>query len=82
MKSFLLAGAALMLFVGADLSAAEAQTNPPVRWDASQATAQGSARGCERGCAIRPVRISVPLRRVAASSSLGAAGLSCPVTSE
>ena len=40
MKSFLLAGAALMLFTGADLSVAEAQTNPSVRWDASQVTGQ------------------------------------------
>jgi len=38
MKSFLLAGAALMLVAGADLCAAEAQTNPPARWDPSQAT--------------------------------------------
>src|ERR1700731_3207567 len=30
--------------------------------------------------AVRPVRISIPLRRVAASSPLGAAGLPCPVT--
>jgi hypothetical protein len=45
MKSFMLAGAALMLFAGADLSAAEAQTNPPVRWDASQATAQPVQQG-------------------------------------
>ena len=40
MKSFLLAGAALMLVASANFAAAEAQTNPPVRWDASQATAQ------------------------------------------
>ena len=40
MKSFLLAGAAVMLVASANFAAAEAQTNPPVRWDASQATAQ------------------------------------------
>jgi hypothetical protein len=51
MKSFLLAGAALMLFAGADLSAAEAQTNPPVRWDASQATAQPVQQGAASAAA-------------------------------
>jgi hypothetical protein len=40
MKSFLLASAALMLVAGADFCAAQAQTNPPVRWDSSQATTQ------------------------------------------
>jgi hypothetical protein len=40
MKSFLLARATLMLVAGADLSAAEAQTNPPARWNPSQAMAQ------------------------------------------
>jgi hypothetical protein len=45
MKSFLLAGAALMLVAGADLPGAEAQTTPPVRWDPSQATAQPFQQG-------------------------------------
>jgi hypothetical protein len=45
MKSFLLAGAALMLVAGADLCAAEAQTNPPARWDPSKATAQSVQQG-------------------------------------
>lgn len=45
MKHLLLAGAALMLFAGADLSAAEAQTNPPVSWDPSQATARPVQQG-------------------------------------
>jgi hypothetical protein len=45
MKSFLAAGAALMLVVSADLPAAEAQTNAPVRWDASQSTAQSVQQG-------------------------------------
>jgi outer membrane biogenesis lipoprotein LolB len=45
MKSFLLAAAALMLVAGANLAAAEAQTNPPVRWDSSQATAQPVQQG-------------------------------------
>jgi hypothetical protein len=45
MKSFLAAGAALMLVASADLPAAEAQTNAPVRWDASQATAQPVQQG-------------------------------------
>ena len=40
MKSFLLASAAFMLVAGANLCAAEAQTNPPVRWGPSQAAAQ------------------------------------------
>ena len=54
MKSFLLAGAALMLFAGADLSAAEAQTNPPVRWDASQATAQPVQQGATAAVTASP----------------------------
>jgi hypothetical protein len=46
MKSFLLAGAAaLMLVAGANLSAAEAQTNPPARWDGSPGTAQSVQQG-------------------------------------
>jgi hypothetical protein len=40
MKTLLLAGAALMLVAGANLSPAMAQANPPPRWDTSQATAQ------------------------------------------
>jgi hypothetical protein len=45
MKSFLLAGAAFMLAAGANLCAAEAQTNSPVRWGPSQATAQPVQQG-------------------------------------
>ena len=45
MKSFLLAGTALMLVAGADLSAAEAQTNPPARWNPSQVAAQPDQLG-------------------------------------
>jgi hypothetical protein len=45
MKSFLLAGAAFMLVAGANLCAAEAQTNPPARWGTSQAMAQPDQQG-------------------------------------
>jgi hypothetical protein len=45
MKSFSLAGAALMLVAGASLGTAEAQTNPPAYWDTSQVAAQPVQQG-------------------------------------
>jgi hypothetical protein len=45
MKTMLLAGTALMLVAGANLSPAMAQATSPARWDASQATAQPVERG-------------------------------------
>ncbi len=45
MKTMLLAGTALMLVAGANLSPAIAQATPPARWDASQATAQPVEQG-------------------------------------
>ena len=40
MKSLLLASTAFMLVAGANLCAAEAQTNPQTRWATSQVAAQ------------------------------------------
>jgi hypothetical protein len=45
MKSFSLAGAALMLVAGANLWAAEAQTNPQAYWGTSQVAAQPDQQG-------------------------------------
>jgi hypothetical protein len=45
MKSVLLAGAAFMLVAGANFCAAEAQTNSPARWDATQVAAQPAEQG-------------------------------------
>jgi hypothetical protein len=47
MRSFLLAGAALMLVAGANFCAAEAQTNPPVQWATSQVAAQPDQQGAD-----------------------------------
>jgi hypothetical protein len=40
MKRLLLAGAAVALLTGMNLSPAMAQTNPPARWDTTQAMSQ------------------------------------------
>jgi hypothetical protein len=67
MKSFSLAGAALMLVAGANLWAAEAQTNPPAYWGTSQVAAQPDQQGAV--AATPSARYEYQYRRVILAGS-------------